>query len=75
LKSVADFKFRAYIYITIKTNNAMKIQVNIFKKGTTEQIGSFITSAKNIQKAFYTHVTFPKYGVCATECYYRLSDI
>lgn len=53
----------------------MKIQVNIFKKGTETKIGSFVTGAKNIQKAFYTHVTFPKYGFCATECYYRLSDV
>lgn len=53
----------------------MKVQVNIFKKGTETKIGYFVTGAKNIQKAFYTHVTFPKYGVCATECYYRLSDV
>ena len=53
----------------------MTIQVNIFKKGTETKIGSFVTSAMNIQKAFYKHVTFPKYGVCATECYYILSDV
>lgn len=52
----------------------MKVQVNIFKKGTKDQIGSFVTSAKNIQKAFYKHVNFSKYGVCATECYYHLSN-
>jgi hypothetical protein len=52
----------------------MTIQVNIFTKGTTNQIGSFVTSAKDIQKAFYKHVNFAKYGVCATDCYYRLSD-
>jgi len=53
----------------------MKIQVNIFLKESQIKIGSFVTSAKNIQKAFYKHVTFPKYGVCATDCYYKLSDI
>lgn len=55
----------------------MKTQVNIFKKGTEKRIGFFVTSAKNIEKAFYKHVNarFPKYGVCATECYYRLSDV
>lgn len=52
----------------------MTITVNIFKKGTETRIGSFVTSAKNIQKAFYTHVSFSKYGVCATDCYYRLSN-
>lgn len=53
----------------------MTIQVNIFLKGTTTQIGSFITRAKDIQKAFYNHVTYQKYGVYATDCYYRQSDI
>jgi hypothetical protein len=53
----------------------MKIQVNIFKKGTTDKIGSFVTRAKDIQKAFYNHVTFSKYGMYATDCYYRQSDV
>lgn len=53
----------------------MTIQVNIFVKGTETKIGSFVTRAKNIQKAFYKHITFPKYGYCATELYYRLSDV
>ena len=52
----------------------MKVTVNIFRIGEETKIGSFTTSARNIQKAFYTHVTFNKYGVCATECYYKLTN-
>lgn len=55
----------------------MTYQVNIFKKGTTDKIGSFVTSAKDIQKAFYKHFKgLYTYGdVCATDCYYKLSDV
>lgn len=50
------------------------ITVNIYNTEKKIKIGEFKTAAKNIRQAFYKHVTFSKYGACATDCYYKLSD-
>jgi hypothetical protein len=54
-----------------------KLQIHIFLNGTKTEIGSFLTASKNIHKAFYKHLTkdFRKYGVCATQCYWKITDL
>jgi Cdc6-like AAA superfamily ATPase len=53
-----------------------QITVSIYSGYNSEKIGSFKTSSKDIQKAFYSHVSkhYAQYQLCPTECFYKLSN-